>query len=168
LIKKKNHTIDFLFPLALFLVLTASSLLVILLAANTYRNITAQSNDNYTSRTSLSYIREKIRHNDSGGSIDAGSLDGEDCLLISHSYGGADYTTYIYQDSGSLKELFVKDGVDVNLSNGTEIMAVENFSIEKKTETLYCFSVIDIYGNENSILINIKSRSAEREVTVHE
>jgi len=166
--KKKTHTIDIIFPLALFLVFTASALLVILLAANTYRNITTQSHDNYTSRTSLSYIREKIRHNDASGSIDIGNLDGEDCLLISQSYGGSDYITYIYQDRGSLKELFVKDGVDVNLSNGTEIMPVEDFSVEKETDTLYFFTVIDTYGNEDSILINIKSRSVEREVAVHE
>ena len=54
--KIKQHTIDFIFPIALFFVFAASSLAVLILSANIYKNITESSKDLFTSRTCLSYI----------------------------------------------------------------------------------------------------------------
>ena len=39
----RQHTIDFIFPIALFFVFAASSLVVLILSANIYRNITENS-----------------------------------------------------------------------------------------------------------------------------
>lgn len=51
--KIKQHTIDFIFPIALFFVFAASSLAVLILSANIYKNITESSKDLFTSRTCL-------------------------------------------------------------------------------------------------------------------
>ena len=55
---KRNHMIDFLFPVALFFVFALSALTLILLAARIYQSTTENSSLNYSSRTCLSYISE--------------------------------------------------------------------------------------------------------------
>ena len=48
-----RHVIDFTFPIAVFFVFAASSLAVLMLAANIYSSQTAEANNNYMARTSL-------------------------------------------------------------------------------------------------------------------
>ena len=85
----RQHTIDFIFPIALFFVFAASSLVVLILSANIYRNITEHSRSIFTTRTCLSYITEKIRQNDENGteSIYIGNFDGCRALIMEHTYG---------------------------------------------------------------------------------
>ena len=59
----KKHTIDSLFPMILFLVMTVFALFVIILAANIYKNSSENSYRNHQSRIALSYISEKIHQN---------------------------------------------------------------------------------------------------------
>ena len=75
--RNKKHTIDLLFPIALFFVLAVSSLIVVLLASNVYRNTTRMEQSNYESRTALSYVVGKIHQNDEQGSVALGSFPGK-------------------------------------------------------------------------------------------
>ena len=79
---KRKHMIDYLFPIALFFVFALSALTVLLLAARIYQSTTENSSLNYTSRTSLSYISEKIHQNDMDGKVTIGSFDGCDALIM--------------------------------------------------------------------------------------
>lgn len=58
--RHQKHTIDFLFPAALFLVFAVSALCVMLLAAGIYRQSAVETAKNDVSRTALSYISEKF------------------------------------------------------------------------------------------------------------
>ena len=60
--------------------LSASSLAVLLLAANIYSKQTADADANYMSRISLYYVNEKIHQNDKDGGVSIQSLEGQDCL----------------------------------------------------------------------------------------
>ena len=64
---RSRHVIDFIFPIALFFVFAASSLVVLILAADIYGSTTNQLQANDENRTALAYISEKIRQNDAGG-----------------------------------------------------------------------------------------------------
>ena len=46
------------------------------------------------------------------------SVDGRDCLALAGNSDGIAYTTYIYEYDGSLKELFIRDGVSASLKAG--------------------------------------------------
>ena len=59
---QQGHTIDLIFPIAVFFVFAASSLAVLLLAANIYSKQTADADANYMSRISLYYVNEKKMH----------------------------------------------------------------------------------------------------------
>ena len=84
---KRKHMIDYLFPIALFFVFALSALTVLLLAARIYQSTTENSSLNYTSRTSLSYISEKIHQNDMDGKVTIGSFDGCDALIMEQNIG---------------------------------------------------------------------------------
>ena len=103
--RQKNHVIDLLFPLAVLFVFAISSFLVLVLSAHIYSSQTQEMNTGYTVHTSLAYVAEKIRQNDSDGGISAGTFQGQECLVLKGGSGDIRYTTYIYSYKGKLKEL---------------------------------------------------------------
>ncbi len=140
----KSHRIDTLFPITLFLVLTLFALMVIVLAAKIYENTTENSHRNHQSRIALSYISEKIHQADEECIISINQFDTQDALTFKQTYDGSNYSTYIYYYSGSLRELFVKEGVDISLSDGKVILELQEFSMVEADENLLYFSCTDM------------------------
>lgn len=152
---QKRHVIDFIFPVALFFVFAVSSLIVVLLATRIYKSTTEESQEQYTSRTALSYITEKVRQNDEAGAVSVGELDGADCLMLKSQC--SDYTTYIYEHDGALKELSVKEGVKPSPLAGELILEVESFQAESLSEGLFRFTITTEQNNTHSVMVGTKS-----------
>ena len=74
---EKKHVIDFLFPLAVFFVLAASSVAIVVLASGFYSRQVKASSDSYSGRTALAYVTEKMHQNDENGAIADGAFDGD-------------------------------------------------------------------------------------------
>lgn len=154
---KKNHIVDLLFAIALFFVFAASSVAVILISSNAYVSISRQTEENYTSRTALSYIAQKIRQNDINGGIRLGKLENTDALIMKQTYNNTDYTTYIYEYSGELRELFIKDGIDVALAEGKTVMKVHSFSMKALNPHLFCFTTVDKNGHTCELTVSSRT-----------
>lgn len=154
---QKKHMIDLLFPVALFFVFALSALTVILLATNVYREATESSSLNYTSATSLSYISEKVRQNDSANAVSLGSFDGCESLILEQNIENTTYFTYIYVDGGKLKELFVKDGATASKTAGTVIMPVDEFTMKQLSDGLFEFTCTDTKGDKSSTVVGVRS-----------
>ncbi len=155
---QQNHMIDFLFPVALFFVFAVSAMTVILLATGIYRSTTEHSSLNYTARTSLAYICEKIHQNDTSGDVSLGTFDGCDALILKQTRQKDTYQTYIYVYENELKELFIKDGVEAPAKSGKTILAVEDFSMETVKDGVFRFTCTDADGNQDSMIAGIRSR----------
>ena len=153
---KHKHMIDFLFPVALFFVFALSALTVILLAAKIYQSTTEHSSFNYTSRTCLSYIAEKIHQNDVGGTVSIGTFDGCDALVLDQAHGEDTYYTYIYVHENELKELFIKEGAEVTAADGKTVLKVEDFSMESLSDNLMQFHCVDENNQESSSVLCIR------------
>lgn len=154
---RSRHVIDFIFPIALFFVFAASSLVVLILAADIYGSTTNQLQANDENRTALSYISEKIRQNDTGGALEIINIEGTECLSLSADYNDVPHTTYIYEYDGMLKELFVRDDVSVSLEDGKDIMAISSLSISRIDDHLYHFITVDSQGRESSLVASERS-----------
>lgn len=154
---KRKHMIDLLFPVALFFVFALSALTVILIAARIYQSTTESSSLNFTSRTCLSYISEKVHQNDINGAVTLGSFDGCDALILKQSVGEDTYCTYIYADHNELKELFLKDGAAADASSGRKILDIQDFSIERISDNLLKFSCTDQNDQTAFTVIGIRS-----------
>ena len=154
---KHKHMIDILFPVTLFFVFALSALTVILLAAKIYQSTTEHSSFNYTSRTCLSYIAEKIHQNDVGGTVSIGTIDGCDALVLEQAHGEDTYYTYIYVHENELKELFIKEGAEVTAADGKTVLKVEDFSMESLSDNLMQFHCVDENNQESSSVLCIRS-----------
>lgn len=159
--KSQQHTIDFLFPIALFFVFSAAAVLVLLLAANIYQGVAASSSASFEQETTLSYLAGKIRQNDAGGThaIYLTKFDSCDCLAIEQSYNGSSYITYIYETDGEVKELFLQAGVEASAASGTTIMQVEDLEMEEVSDGLFRFTCTSENGTADSIFISVHSES---------
>ena len=156
-----QHTIDFLFPIALFFVFSSTALVALLLAANIYQGIVIDSESQFQQETSLSYITTKIRQNDEGGieNIYLDQFDGCHALAIEQSFEDVSFITYLYEADGELKELFLQKGVDASAKNGTTILEVENLDMEEIADGLFKFSCTTADGSRDSVIISISSEN---------
>lgn len=154
---KRKHMIDVLFPIALFVVFALSALTVLLLAARIYRSTTENSALNYTARSGLSYISEKIHQNDVDGQVAIGELEGQEALVMTQEHDDIKYYTYIYAYDNALRELFIKEGAKVELSTGMPILKIQGFSMEQQEEGLFRFTCTDMNGQTDSVLAAVKS-----------
>lgn len=93
---QKGHVVDFLFTLALFCVFAASALMVVVIGANVYRQTVRGMDSNYDSRTSLTYLTEKVRQNDAANAVTIRSVGDSPALVLSQQAG-----------SGSMKPGFM-------------------------------------------------------------
>lgn len=155
---KRRHMIDFIFPIALFFVFALSALTLILLAARIYQSTTENSSLQYTARTGLAYISEKIHQADGDGSIYLGSFDGCDALVMEQTYGEDTYRTYIYAYEQNLKELFIRDDVSAGAADGRTILEIRDFSMNQISDNLFQFDCTDTKNKTSSTVIGIRSR----------
>lgn len=154
---ERRHVIDFLFPLALFFVLTATSVALVVLASGIYSRQVADSEDSFSSHTALSYVTEKLHQSDEYGAIDAGTFDGQDAIIIHQTYADQPYTTYLYQYDGYLRELFIREDVSASASAGRKILSVKDFAFEESQNGLFHLSCTNEDGSISDTYVSVKS-----------
>lgn len=145
-----RHIVDTLFVLALFGVFAACALTLVTLGANVYKQTAASMSDNFTERTVYSYLTEKLRQNDTSGTVSIGELSGTEALILTTRLGGEEYCTYLYLYEGNLKELYVRKdsftGTDI-LSAGQNVIALNGLSMEETKDGLLKFTLDTGNGN---------------------
>lgn len=155
--RQQTHLVDTLFIIILFFVFCICALSVIVIGANVYQTTTKNMNDNFTTKTALSYLVEKVRQNDTKGTLEAVDWNGTNALRFRQESNEAVYVTYIYAYDGNLKELFVKEGVACSPQDGQTIMAVRDFQIEQNPGNLYRITITDEKGHSDSVSVTERS-----------
>ena len=114
---------------AVFLFLSVG---LVLLGSSVYRGVVATSQENDQMRTTLSYIANQVRRCDIDGNVQVGMFHDQDALLLLQDYDGIECVTYLYCWEGSLRELFVEIGNDLDPEAGLPLIALENiyFTLE--------------------------------------
>lgn len=136
--KHYSHVIDLLFPIFITLLLSICAFTVISLAVHFYSNQTLLAQTTYEAETPLAYITEKVRSNDINGSVSIQDYQGVDALVL----GFEEYSTYIYVYENELKEITLKNDVVAELEEGTDIIHVNDFSMNEK-DGLFTFTLDD-------------------------
>jgi hypothetical protein len=151
-----RHTVDIIAVLLLLVLFTASALAVVLLGVKVYEKTVSNMGDNFNTRTSLSYITEMIRQNDSGGNISAAENEGISVLTLKKEYDGIPYTTYVYAENDSLMELTQKSDMPFRSSSGRTIMQIRSFSVIQDGSLLH-LSVTDPDGSTAETSVAVRS-----------
>ncbi len=127
MLNSKRKNFDFIFSMTLFCVFAICSLFMVMIGATVYKNCVTTMESTYTSRTSLSYVAEKIRQNDKG-SISVESLENISVLKMETPYNNQVITTYIYCYNGYLTELTTADSSMFSLKYGNKILPFNDIS----------------------------------------
>ncbi len=154
---ERRHIIDFLVPLALFFAFALSALIVILFATRVYKSTVENSAANYTARTALSYVTEKIHAGDEEEAVTVGEFDGCSALLLRSEIEGESYLTAIYFDGGALTELFMKEDAETSADAGTALLKLSAFSVTQVADRLFLVECVDENGHKESAYIATRS-----------
>ena len=159
---ENRHVIDTIFVLALFAIFAVCALMLVSIGAGVYQKTVDDMNSNYNSRTTYSYIAEKLRQSDISGSVSIGQLDDLSALVLSEEIEGNIYSTYLYAYDGYLRELFVSPDFiisDQAKNAGQKLLQIKDFSIQQISSGLYKFSMTT---NDNQKLELFVSPKSER------
>ena len=156
MLREKSHTIDLLFTLALFCVFAASALLVVLLGAKVYKQTVADMTQNYNTRTSISYLAEKIRQNDIVGGVKVSDVEGNDALVLEQKVGKSTYQTFIYSSDGMLREVMVVSGSKIKASDGQPIMELKSLSVKRDEQGMISLLATDPEGKTSTLSMALR------------
>lgn len=142
-----------------------SALILVTIGADVYQHTVTDMQHNYETRTSISYITEKIRQNDTSltdgeSSVGISSLSGQKALALTSELAGEEYCTYLYLYDGCLKELLIKKGSSLGgdaLSAGQTIMELSDFRIEPVAKRLLSLQLTTIDGEQHQVFVSTHS-----------
>lgn len=154
---EKKHIIDFLFTLATFTLFVVCSIFVVLLGARCYEKVFLGMNENFTARTTIAYMSEKLRQRDVIGCANITTIEGTTAITLMRQSGAQVERTYIYSDDGYLKELNVtEDDVELHLADGQKLIELKDFEARKISNSIYYISLTDLEGNTEYTYISTK------------
>lgn len=151
---EKKHSINIVFTLALLGIFALSALFVAVLGAQVYGRTAEQMDDNYSTRTSLIYMTEKIRQCP-GKNVSISEVDGKQALVLTQKIDGKTYESWIFNANGKLKEVMVPKGDKVKALDGQEIMDINDFELNLSGDLLKIV-VFDESGEEDTVTISVK------------
>lgn len=158
--KPQPHTIDTLFTVLLLLSFLLFSMLVAGTGSMVYQKSTDSLNRNYTSRTALSYLTEKLRQHDQSGDIAFTQLDNIPALALYEEQNETRYCTYLYFYNGALRELFTQASTTPSVDMGTAIAELADFTFcpdpASESSTLL-LTVTDADGSSDTARIHLSS-----------
>lgn len=170
--KRDKSIVDFVFILALFAAFIITALFVVLFGSKVYSRIVGDMDRNFASRTALSYVTEKVRSHDYNGGaeimdIDEASVNGNSVLALYTRTEDKEYATYLFVKDGYLKEYTAPAESDFNYNQGTDILELDEFYVNKINDALYSFHILDGGGIETDFYVTLYS-DADGEGAAHE
>jgi len=155
--RKNRHSIDVVFVLVLFGTFAISVLMVLMVGASSYNDVTDNMNSNYEDRTGVGYIAEKVRHFDADGGIGTGNFDGINSLILTQTIDGREYATYIYYYDGSIRELFTEKDNELPPESGEVIIQAAGFSAEPVSDNMIKVTCIMEDGQSPYVILSPRS-----------
>lgn len=155
--ERKKHSIDVLFMFVLFAVFAILSVLIIFIGSGVYSRITENKVINEQTRTTLSYIANKVRETDGIENIYLTEKEGSQVLVLKAEY--EDYTadTWIYEYDSKLMEMTVDSGDEFELRFGDVLLDTDGveFYIDEE-EKLLKVSIFDKNAKESKVSIYLE------------
>ena len=157
--KKSFHVFDALFAFLLLIAFLLFSLLLSGVGSVIYQKGTDSLNENYTTRTALAYLQEKLRQHDEADALSETTVGEQPALALAETKDGADYVTYIYYYDGALRELFTASSTPIP-ETGSKITELSSFTFEelsspgKEDGHLLRLSAADGTGVVQSVIVH--------------
>lgn len=151
--QEQHHSIGNLFCVLLLLMFAGSSLILVLLGSRIYQNGVSHLDENYTVRTAIAYVSEKVRQHDESGCISIETLGGQPSLRLEETIDDEAFYTYIYFYNGSLMELFLSTDTNASPDMGSKIVDLSGFSVTEESGGFLSVTAISEEGSSLSTLL---------------
>ena len=151
-----GNKIDTVFVLIIFSVFALSVLMVLMLGAKVYKNMTDMTREGQDERTLLSYIWTKVKNNDEAGSIYIGEFSGLPALCFDENINDTKYQTVIYHYKGWVYELFSEIGDEFLPEDGIKIMQINDLTFEEQG-----YGLIKASSGARTLLISPRSEATQ-------
>ena len=164
MLRLDNHRatkMDSVFIIALFTMFAVTAFLLILIGAKQYQHTADVMDANYESRTISSYLTEKLRQNDSQGTVLITDLDGVPALALETIENDITYTTYIYYFENALREIVVNKSSVFSLDSGQEIIQTGGFAAELISDDLIKITITTTQNEKQTMFISLRSSRKE-------
>jgi len=149
-----KNKMDTVFVLILFSVFALSVLMVLMLGAKVYKNMTDITREGQDERTILAYIWTRVKNGDKEGNVNVGEFCGINALCFDEEYDGTLYRTVIYHYDGWVYELFAEAGIDFWPIDGVRVMKSGSLSFEEAG-----YGLIKVSAGSISLLLSPRSGS---------
>ena len=144
-LKSRSHQADSFFVMLLFFLFALTAFILVLIGVKQYKSTANAMNYNYEVRTVTSYLREKVRQNDSDAAISVETIN--DIV----------YNTFIYYYDGSLRELYVQDGSSYSLDSGQMIVEIGGLDMTETTDKMITVTITDTSGGTTDTYCSVNS-----------
>ena len=158
--KKSFHVFDSLFAFLLLIAFLMFSLLLSGVGSAIYQKGTDSLNENYTTRTALAYLEEKLRQHDETGAFTETTVGDQPALALTETKDDGTYITYIYYYEGALRELFTSSSVAPSPDAGSKLTELSAFTFEELSSPsednghLLRLSATDHTGATQSVIVH--------------
>lgn len=150
---EQKHAVTLLFFVLLLMMFAGSAFLLILFGSHIYQSGTKKLDENYTIRTAVAYVSEKVRQHEEAECISMENLDGIPALRLKESIQDDVFYTYIYFYDNALRELFIRPDIPPSPEMGTVIVELAGFSITEDPKGFLTVTAVTDDGVSLSELI---------------
>lgn len=151
-----HRSLDSIFIIILLCIFAFGSLLLIVIGANIYNDLTVNMDRNFQHRTPLSYISTKVRQNDTVNSVSIIEKEGINTLVLKAQDGKELSETWIYEYDNYLYEIYTDEGASFQLADGLAILPSYGLSMEMEGNLLH-LRAYDEDGQSRSLSIALRS-----------
>ena len=99
---------------------------IILFGSSAYQDVSRASDENYVSRTAISYLLNQIRRADCADCVCVGSFGGSDALFLHED----EYVTILYCFNGQLCELYAEYTPELAPEDGIGLLPLSALRLE--------------------------------------
>ncbi|MCL2631972.1 MAG: DUF4860 domain-containing protein [Coriobacteriia bacterium] len=155
----RRRIYDVVFALALFALYTTIALVLVAIGARVYMSANETLTANYNDRTSVFYVAQRVRQNDSYDQIRVDRIFGSDALVFSETIDGYTFETWLYVYNGQLCEMLVFAGSEPDPVFSQNIMPLERMAIDtsRQSEGLLTINFTISVGDERQLDLYIRS-----------
>lgn len=162
--RTQKHIVDILFVIALFGLFVLSAIALISIGARIYSRTMTNMDNNFTARTAVAYITEKIHQSDSQNAVSLCSFAGNPAFVINSNANNIEYKTYIYEYEDVLRELTVRADLELSPSAGQEIIEINRFEIIPLNDYLVHCVITMMDGQNYDFYVSAHSGGYENEL----
>lgn len=154
----KRHATDTLFTFLLLLSFCLFTMVLSGMGAAVYKNSSAHLEENYTSRTAVAYVTEKVRQHNTAGSIFLSEVEGIPALALRDTIENSDFLTYVYFYENHLCELMTRAENTPTAQMGTPLVELSSLDIRladhSQDSSLLRVTAVSPEGNTLSAILH--------------